>query len=257
MFATDQQRRWWFATHPEYSQSQKGEGAGKDKERGEDPDKVSPKDVDYYVGNALKYVDGPVADLLKSVKRHFGTEAEAPDTSSSQDNGGEDAAKEAFIKQLMDAGWKREWAESRWKAYKLYKSTGWGTALAVGMYGAIAAAARILGVGYGGWAATGRMATSAGTFTAMTSVTRGSLNRLQLQNLQRFEKRLPAAASETEIYKLPGGGRVFRAEVPGKVPRSKAIYEKRVDAAGRTTGYTKTTVDPEGKVVHVKDKFNR
>jgi hypothetical protein len=101
------------------------------------------------------------------------------------------------------------------------------------------------------------MAASAGTFTPMTSITRGNLNRLQLQNLQRFERRLPAAASKIEIYKLPGGGKVFRAEVPGKAPGSKAISEKRVDATGRTTGYTETTVDPEGKVVHIKDKFNK
>jgi hypothetical protein len=77
MLATDQQRRWWFATHPEYSQGHKGEGAGKNNEEGEEPEKVSPKDVDDYVDNALKYVDGPVADLLKSVKRWFGTEEES------------------------------------------------------------------------------------------------------------------------------------------------------------------------------------
>ncbi|MFZ5868252.1 MAG: hypothetical protein ACOYXY_20380 [Thermodesulfobacteriota bacterium] len=124
MFATDQQRRWWFATHPEYSQSHKGEGADKNKEEGEEPDKVSPKDVDDYVDNALKYVDGPVADLLKSLKRHFGPEAEVPETSSSQDNGGEDAAKGAVVKQLMDEGWKREEAEKKWEAHKLNKRIG-------------------------------------------------------------------------------------------------------------------------------------
>jgi len=32
--------------------------------------------VDAYVDNALKYVDGPVADLLRSVKRNFGAEAD-------------------------------------------------------------------------------------------------------------------------------------------------------------------------------------
>jgi len=39
-------------------------------------DKVRPEHVDAYVDNALKYVDGDVAYLLKSVKRHFGTEAQ-------------------------------------------------------------------------------------------------------------------------------------------------------------------------------------
>jgi hypothetical protein len=66
MIETEDQRRWWFATHPEYSWSRRGirsEG------------KVDPRDVDKYVDEALKYEKGPVADLLKSVKRNFGTEA--------------------------------------------------------------------------------------------------------------------------------------------------------------------------------------
>jgi hypothetical protein len=40
------------------------------------------------------------------------------------------------------------------------------------------------------------------------------------------------------------------------VPGSKAVYEKQVDAAGKTQQYTKTTLDPSGNVVHVKDKIN-
>jgi len=77
MIETDEQRRWWFATHPEYSWSHKG---GKDRREGEEKgedDRVRPEDVDAYVDNALKYVDGPVADLLRSVKRNFGTEGDS------------------------------------------------------------------------------------------------------------------------------------------------------------------------------------
>lgn len=47
----------------------------------------------------------------------------------------------------------------------------------------------------------------------------------------------------------------FQAEVPGKVPASKAIYEKQVGSTGKTLQYTKTTVDPAGNIVHVKDKI--
>ena len=43
--------------------------------------------------------------------------------------------------------------------------------------------------------------------------------------------------------------------MPGKVPGSQAIYEKQVSATGATSQYTKTTVDPAGKIVHVKDKI--
>jgi hypothetical protein len=68
MIETEEQRRWWFATHPEYSWSRRGIR----KEGG-----VDPEEVDKYVDKALKYETGPVADLLKSVKRNFGTEADA------------------------------------------------------------------------------------------------------------------------------------------------------------------------------------
>jgi hypothetical protein len=75
MIQTDEQRRWWFATHPEYGWSRKG---GRDRRPAHEPDhekkQVRPEDVDAYVDDALPYLDGPVVDLLKSVKRHFGSE---------------------------------------------------------------------------------------------------------------------------------------------------------------------------------------
>lgn len=73
MIETEEQRRWWFATHPEYSWSRRGIRGGSGREN---DDKVDPKEVDAYVDEALKYETGPVADLLKSVKRNFGTEAQ-------------------------------------------------------------------------------------------------------------------------------------------------------------------------------------
>jgi len=48
---------------------------------------------------------------------------------------------------------------------------------------------------------------------------------------------------------------MFTAEVPGRVPGSKAVYQKVVDPEGVTTGLTKTTFDPHGNVVHIKDKL--
>jgi len=87
MIETDEQRRWWFASHPEYSWGNKG---GKNREEGReqgDDDKVRPEDVDAYVDNALKYVDGPVADLLRSVKRNFGTEGILKEAQESDGSG--------------------------------------------------------------------------------------------------------------------------------------------------------------------------
>ncbi len=46
-----------------------------------------------------------------------------------------------------------------------------------------------------------------------------------------------------------------KADVPGRVPGSFATYEKQIDSAGTTIQFTKTTVDPAGKIVHVKSKM--
>jgi hypothetical protein len=46
------------------------------------------------------------------------------------------------------------------------------------------------------------------------------------------------------------------SKVPGRVPGAYASYEKTVDASGKTIAYTKTTVAPDGRIVHVKDKLN-
>ncbi len=73
MIQTDEQRRWWFATHPEFSRSSTGGKSRGIRDKGEG-NKVRPEDVDAYVDEHLQYVSGPVAALLKSVKRHFGTE---------------------------------------------------------------------------------------------------------------------------------------------------------------------------------------
>jgi RHS repeat-associated protein len=80
------------------------------------------------------------------------------------------------------------------------------------------------------------------------------LNQPQAQNLARFNKKLPAGNTGTHVDEL-GEGVLFTAEVPGRVPGSKAVYQKAVDEAGETTNVVKTTFDPKGNVVHVKDKM--
>jgi hypothetical protein len=82
MIETEEQRRWWFATHPQYSSSHRGiqERSGSQgwPEKEKNKDRVDPRDVDKYVDRALKYeTDYAVRDLLKSVKRNFGTEADS------------------------------------------------------------------------------------------------------------------------------------------------------------------------------------
>lgn len=111
MIETDEQRRWWFATHPEYSSSRKG---GKKRRRTEQESngKVPPEEVDAYVDHALKHVSGPVAELLKSVKRNFGTDADS--------RKGEQSSSEIVARQNRDryGQWPSPWL--RRTGYFLY-----------------------------------------------------------------------------------------------------------------------------------------
>ena len=51
-------------------------------------------------------------------------------------------------------------------------------------------------------------------------------------------------------------GRIhLTTRVPGRVPGSYAVYEKVVDAAGKTIDVTKTTFAPDGTIVHIKNKL--
>ncbi|MCG9881829.1 MAG: hypothetical protein MH472_14635, partial [Bacteroidia bacterium] len=76
----------------------------------------------------------------------------------------------------------------------------------------------------------------------------------QLANFNRFAKSLPNTATNFSIFDMPNGGKAFQAYVPAtNIPGSFAIYEKQIDAAGKTLQMTKTTIDAEGKVVHIRD----
>ena len=89
---TENQRRWWFATHPEYSWSRRGTRTRKDGEEDENERNLSPEEVDAYVDHALKHVDGTVADLLRAVKCHFGTEGEKQEQQEALNSGAGTAA---------------------------------------------------------------------------------------------------------------------------------------------------------------------
>jgi hypothetical protein len=84
MLQTEEQRRWWFATHPEFSSShKKGRARGDNKEEEKGSEKYTPEDVDAYVDEQLKYATGREADFLKIVKRVAGTEGASKGTTTS------------------------------------------------------------------------------------------------------------------------------------------------------------------------------
>lgn len=81
-------------------------------------------------------------------------------------------------------------------------------------------------------------------------------NVAQQKNIERFRSKIPANSKENvDLRSMPDGGIAAQATSPGKVPGSKAVYEKQIDANGKTVQYTKTTYDPQGNIVHVKDKI--
>jgi hypothetical protein len=71
---SEQQRRWWFATHPEYSSGSKRKKPEPVHED-DDSDKMSPEEVDAWANEALKYERDPFQIvLLTQAKYWFGTE---------------------------------------------------------------------------------------------------------------------------------------------------------------------------------------
>jgi hypothetical protein len=79
MIRTEEQRRWWFANHPEYSSSSKG-GTQHAHIKNYDDDKPTPEEVDSWVGEALKYERDPFGIwFLKETQRWFGTAGQTPE----------------------------------------------------------------------------------------------------------------------------------------------------------------------------------
>ena len=93
---------------------------------------------------------------------------------------------------------------------------------------------------------------------AISGATRQSLNAAQMANLERTLGRIASAyRGGVKVTHLKNGMVRIDYSVPGKVPGSFAQYSKTVDKNGVTLTVTKTTVDPKGKVVHIKDKSRK
>ncbi|HSY16034.1 MAG TPA: hypothetical protein VK816_08620 [Jatrophihabitantaceae bacterium] len=91
--------------------------------------------------------------------------------------------------------------------------------------------------------------------TAGTALDASELGAGQASNYARYVKKLPSGAQDPVITRGADGAVQFSADVPGRVPGSYAAYTKIVDSSGTTTDYFKTTVAPDGSIVHIKIKF--
>ncbi|HUH41917.1 MAG TPA: hypothetical protein VLZ29_02250, partial [Sulfurimonas sp.] len=84
-----------------------------------------------------------------------------------------------------------------------------------------------------------------------------SLSNIQNENLIRFTKKIPSNSKDTiKIIANKDNTITFEATSLGKVEGSKAVYKKTIDNDGKTISYQKETYNPDGNLVHNKDKFN-
>ncbi len=93
---------------------------------------------------------------------------------------------------------------------------------------------------------------------ATTDSVLAKLNDAQKSNLKRFNKKVPQNSTETKIDFLGEdiNSILLTAESPGKVPGSKAVYQKMIGPLGETESFIKNTFDQIGNVIHIKDKIN-
>ena len=129
-----------------------------------------------------------------------------------------------------------------------------GTILAA-VPGLLPATVTTLGIGGADYVATHPAETEEVTEQVMQSAIQ--LSDSVLKNFGRFAKGVPAnAKSSASLETLEDGSYRFTATSAARdVPGSRAVYEKIVDASGKTIGYFKTTFAPDGSIVHVKDKL--
>ncbi|HMK35282.1 MAG TPA: hypothetical protein VK463_09470 [Desulfomonilaceae bacterium] len=80
MIETDKQRRWWFATHPEFGSGVTGQKKSKLEEE-KDSERIRPEAVDAYVDERLKYERNEVViAMLEAMKRWGGTAGQNPES---------------------------------------------------------------------------------------------------------------------------------------------------------------------------------
>ncbi len=87
-------------------------------------------------------------------------------------------------------------------------------------------------------------------------IQQGIVNSRAVQgSAKRFVSKIPAnSKASVTTEKLSDGGYLFSASSPGRVPGSRAIYQKWINSSGQTVKYLKTTFGPTGNIIHIKPK---
>jgi RHS repeat-associated protein len=96
---------------------------------------------------------------------------------------------------------------------------------------------------------------AASTFLRFCPLPASRTPKVVQQAGKRFFKGATRKGTNLQSVRIGPGRWKFSFEVPGKVPGARAVYEKVVDSSGRPISVQKFTYDPQGILVHVKDKL--
>lgn len=106
--------------------------------------------------------------------------------------------------------------------------------------------------GFGGTKGAKRIYWGTSKSDALKSVS--SLPQEAQRGAKSFFKSSSSHYNKYVVQRDAEGGFIIKMENPGRVPGSKAIYYKILDAEGKTIRVYKETYDPSGKIVHRKEK---
>lgn len=76
----------------------------------------------------------------------------------------------------------------------------------------------------------------------------------QQKKLTEFLKERSKSADEIDVTHYSDGRALFSTKQPAKnIPGSYTVWEKQVDSVGKTIRLNKTTVGPNGELIHIKE----
>ena len=79
----------------------------------------------------------------------------------------------------------------------------------------------------------------------------------QQKTLKEFKRARSKHKKDIEVINYSDGRAVFTVKQPAKnIPGSYTVWEKQVDATGKTIRHNKTTVGPRGELIHTKPYGN-
>jgi hypothetical protein len=75
----------------------------------------------------------------------------------------------------------------------------------------------------------------------------------QQKTLKGFSRSRSKYKNDIEVINYSDGRAIFSVKQPAKnIPDSSAVWEQQVDAVGKTIRLNKTSVGPDGELIHIR-----